>query len=155
LYGLFVFKKAFKKLSINATYIIFNATTLPCCSGFKREIDHMKLTLEKLKQLIREQVEEMTMDETDDMSENSIRNRYMQDAEERDGGWSGRKDVAAEAGKEYDLKRSIGALKDLPSSELDRLEKRAVDSLHYSGERVTDDAVLHQMAHLANIRRTR
>lgn len=105
----------------------------------------MKLTVEQLKQLIREQIEEM-----DEMSENRL--RYMQDAEERDGGWSGRKDVAAEAGKEYDLKRSISTLKSVSDSELASLEKRAVDSLHYSGERVTDDAVLHQMAHLARFR---
>lgn len=111
----------------------------------------MKLTVKQLRELIREQVEEIyAACESDDMSENRL--RYMQDAEERDGGWSGRKDVAAEAGKEYDLKQSISTLKSVSDSELASLEKRAIDSLHYSGERVTDDAVLRQMAHLARFR---
>jgi hypothetical protein len=110
----------------------------------------MKITESQLRRIIREEIRSI--------SESSVRDRIqrqpvgrqqaMDAARRRDDGWSGSSEVAARAGEEYDVDQAIGELGGMSSSELDSLERRAKDSLRWSGEHATPDAIINQMAHL-------
>lgn len=110
----------------------------------------MRITESQLRRIIRQEVRALRLSEAG-MSAGRL--HAMDAAVAADDGWSGSASVASAAGDKYDMQNAIQNLTGLSNSELNRLEKQAIDSLSYGGSAITPGNVIGRMAHLARGRR--